>query len=154
MTDQQTQEIYSLARESFFGGQKSFQLQAYPSRMTVLIMAKHRNNPNFAFWKMLKEGYAHFNATHQEPKVAVCEKRYVFDAVASAKYTKPLAFNARSACPVYQLDTTVADAVLNHRRQEQDKIAKHIANGVDCAGAQRRRRRYEPGVRIQARHRH
>ena len=57
MTDEQIQEIYALARESFFGGQKAFQLQAFPFRMTPLNMAKHRDNPNFAFWKMLKEGY-------------------------------------------------------------------------------------------------
>src|SRR6267154_4940936 len=30
MTDEQISEIYSLGRESFFGGQRSFQLQAYP----------------------------------------------------------------------------------------------------------------------------
>ncbi|HSP48972.1 MAG TPA: murein L,D-transpeptidase family protein, partial [Pseudolabrys sp.] len=69
MTDEQIQEIYALARESFFGGQKDFQLEAFPFRMTALNMAKHRNNPNFAFWKMIKEGYDHFEATHQEPKV-------------------------------------------------------------------------------------
>ncbi|MGB8578971.1 MAG: murein L,D-transpeptidase family protein, partial [Pseudolabrys sp.] len=42
MTDEQIQEIYALARESFFGGQKAFQLQAYPFRLTALNMAKHR----------------------------------------------------------------------------------------------------------------
>jgi murein L,D-transpeptidase YafK len=130
MTDEQIQEIYALARESFFGGQKSFQLQAYPFRMSALNMAKHRNNPNFAFWKMLKEGYDHFDATHQEPKVAVCEKRYVFDAVAPHDSTKPLSFNPNGACPVYQLDKTIADAVLDHQRQEQYKMAGYIANGV------------------------
>jgi murein L,D-transpeptidase YafK len=130
MTDEQIQEIYALARESFFGGQKSFQLQAYPFHMTALNMAKHRNNPNFAFWKMLKEGYDHFDATHQEPKVAVCEKRYVFDPAASDDSTKPLSFNPKGACPVYQLDKTVADAVLEQRRQEQFKMAEYIASGV------------------------
>ena len=133
MTDEQIQEIYALARESFFGGQKAFQLQAYPFRMTALNMAKHRNNPNFAFWKMLKEGYDHFNATHQEPKVAVCEKHYVFDAAAPDDSTKPLSFNPKGACPTYQLDKTVADAVLDHRRQEQYKMAEYIANGVSTA---------------------
>jgi murein L,D-transpeptidase YafK len=133
MTDEQIQEIYALARESFFGGQRAFQLQAYPFRMTALNMAKHRNNPNFAFWKMLKEGYDHFNATHQEPKVAVCEKRYVFDAAAPDDSTKPLSFNPKGACPTYQLDKTVADAVLDHRRQEQYKMAEYIANGVSTA---------------------
>ncbi len=130
MTDEQIQEIYALARESFFGGQKSFQLQAYPFRMTALNMAKHRNNPNFAFWKMLKEGYDHFDATHQEPKVAVCEKHYVFDPAAPDDSTKSLSFNPKGACPAYQLDKTVADAVLDHRRQEQFKMAEYIASGV------------------------
>ncbi len=130
MTDEQIQEIYALARESFFGGQKAFQLQAYPFRMTAMNMAKHRNNPNFAFWKMLKEGYDHFNASHQEPKVAVCEKRYVFDATQPDDSTKPLSFNAKGACPVYQLDKTIADAVHEERRQEQLKMAQYIASGV------------------------
>jgi len=131
MTDEQIQEIYALARESFFGGQKDFQLQAFPFRMTALNMAKHRNNPNFAFWKMIKEGYDNFEATHQEPKVAVCEKHYVFDAAAPENASKPLTFNARAKCPVYRLDPAIADAVLDHRRQEQVQMASYIARGVD-----------------------
>lgn len=130
MTDQQIQEIYALARESFFGGQKAFQLEAFPFRMTALNMAKHRNNPNFAFWKMLKEGYDNFEATHQEPKVAVCEKRYVFDPAPPDNASHPLSFNARGKCPVYQLDKTIADAVLEHRRKEQIQMAQYIAEGV------------------------
>ena len=130
MTDEQIQEIYVLARDAFFGGQKEFQLQAFPFRMTALNMARHRNNPNFAFWKMLKQGYDDFEATRQEPKVAVCEKRYVFDAAAPENSTKPLQFNPRGACPAYRLDPTVADAVLNYRRHEQLKMANYIAENV------------------------
>jgi len=130
MTDAQMQEIYSLARESFFGGQKSFQLEAFPFRMTAMNMARHRDNPNFAFWKMIKEGYDHFEATHQEPKVAVCEKRYVFDAAAPGNSSRPLSFNARGACPVFQLDPTIATAVLDYRRQEQFQMAQLIAQDV------------------------
>ena len=37
----------------------------------------------------------------------------------------------RGKCPVYQLDKNVADAVLEHRRQEQFKMAEYIASGVD-----------------------
>ncbi len=44
MTDEQIQEIYALARESFFGGQKDFQFEAFPFRMTAMNMARHRNN--------------------------------------------------------------------------------------------------------------
>jgi len=130
MTDEQIQEIYALARESFFGGQNAFQLEAFPFRMTALNMAKHRNNPNFAFWKMLKEGYDNFEATRLEPKVAVCEKRYVFDAAQPENSSKPLKFDAKGKCPVYQLDRSVADAVLEHRRQEQFQMAEYIAGNV------------------------
>ena len=125
MTDEQIQEIYALARESFFGGQKAFQFQAYPFRMTALNMAKHRNNPNFAFWKMLKEGYDHFEATKLEPKVAVCEQRYVFDEDSAGK-----PFNPRGACPAYKLDANIAEAVFDYNRQEQYKMASYIAEGV------------------------
>jgi murein L,D-transpeptidase YafK len=130
MTDEQIQEIYALARESFFGGQRAFQLQAFPFRMTALNMAKHRNNPNFAFWKMLKEGYDNFEATHQEPKVAVCEKRYVFDAAQPENSSKPLKFDAKGKCPAYQLDKNIADAVLEKRRSEQHQMAQYIARDV------------------------
>jgi len=130
MTDEQIQEIYALARESFFGGQNAFQLEAFPFRMTALNMAKHRNNPNFAFWKMLKEGYDNFEATKQEPKVAVCERRYIFDPAAPENASKPLKFDAKGKCPVYQLDKNVADAVLEKRRSEQYQMAEYIASNV------------------------
>ena len=130
MTDEQIQEIYALARESFFGGQTAFQLQAFPFRMTALNMAKHRNNANFAFWKMLKQGHDHFEATRQEPKIAVCEKRYVFDAAAPENASKPLSFNSKGKCPVYRLDPDIAEAVLEKRRSEQFQMAEYSARNV------------------------
>jgi len=134
MTDEQIQEIYALARESFFGGQKAFQFDAFPFRMTALNMAKHRNNPNFAFWKMLKEGYDNFDATKQPPQVAVCEQHYLFDQV--EKDGQPLEpRNVRGACPAHHLDPTIASAVLDHHRDEQVKMANYIAEGVQVAAA-------------------
>ena len=81
MTDEAIAEVYALAREALQAGQDSFQVQAYPFRMTPRNLARHRNNPNMAFWKNLKEGYDHFEVTRQEPQVDVCERRYVFNAV-------------------------------------------------------------------------
>src|SRR6188508_13235 len=111
MTDEQMVEIYALARESFFGGQKSFQFQAYPFRMTARNLARHRNSPHLAFWKMLKVGSDHFEVTHQQPKVDVCERRYVFDAVAPDGSDKSLNFNPRGTCPVYDVPKEIAEAV-------------------------------------------
>ena len=81
MTDAQIEQIYAFGRDAFQGGQTEFQIQAFPFRMTAANMARYRNDPNFEFWKMLKEGYDQFEITKVPPKVDVCEKRYVFNQV-------------------------------------------------------------------------
>jgi murein L,D-transpeptidase YafK len=133
MTDEQIAEIYSLGRESFFGGQKSFQFQAYPFRMTPLNMASHRNNPNLPFWKMIKEGYDHFEVTRQEPKVDFCEKKYVFDAVKTPDAKRDPVFNASAKCPAYVIPDEVADAVREKQQQDQTETANLIARGTPVA---------------------
>src|SRR5580704_15720833 len=133
MTDEQIAEIYSLGRESFFGGQKSFQFQAYPFRMTPLNMAKHRNNPNMAFWKMIKEGYDHFEVTRQEPRVDFCEKKYVFDAAKPPDAKHDPVFSASAKCPAYVIPDEVADAVREKQQQEQVETARLIERGTPVA---------------------
>lgn len=79
MTDVQVEEIYALGREAFKGGQREFQIEAFPFRMTPANMARYRNDPNYEFWKNLKEGYDAFEVTKVPPKIGVCEKRYAFN---------------------------------------------------------------------------
>ena len=133
MTDEQIAEIYSLGRESFFGGQRAFQLQAYPFKMTPLNMAKHRNNQNMPFWKMIKEGYDHFEVTRQEPKVDFCEKKYVFDAAKPPDATKDLVFDASAKCPAYVIPDEVANAVRDKQQADQAEIAQLVAKGTPVA---------------------
>jgi len=133
MTDEQIAEIYSLGRESFFGGQKAFQLQAYPFKMTPVNMAKHRNNPNMAFWKMIKEGYDHFEVTRQEPKVDFCEKKYVFDAAKPADAKRDPVFDASAKCPAYVIPEDVANAVREKQQQDEAAYAKLVAKGTPVA---------------------
>jgi murein L,D-transpeptidase YafK/outer membrane biosynthesis protein TonB len=144
MTDDQIGEIYALARESFFGGQRSFQVQAYPFRLTPANFAKHRNNPNIPFWRMLKEGSDHFEITRQEPRVDVCEKRYVFNADAPQNATPvdgiklgtpwggfqsaqqqqvSLKFNPVGKCPAYEVAPDVVAEVKAKQRQDDMQIA-------------------------------
>src|SRR5712671_1524325 len=127
MTDEQIGEIYALARESFFGGQKAFQIQAYPFHMTPLNMARHRNSPHMGFWRMLKQGYDHFEVTRLEPKVDVCDKRYVFDAETKAKFT------ATGKCPAYQVQPDVVAAVKDKQQQEEREVAELIRSGTTAA---------------------
>jgi murein L,D-transpeptidase YafK len=127
MTDEQIAEIYALAREAFFGGQKSFQIQAYPFRITPLNMARHRNSRHMAFWRMLKEGYDHFEVTRQEPKVDVCDRHYVFDAQSSGK------FSPTEQCPVYSVPQEIASAVYNKQRRDEAQFAQLVIRGAPTA---------------------
>ncbi len=78
MTDDAIREIYAIAREAFSGGQRAFQLQAYPFRMTAANMAKYRADPNYDFWLQLKEGSDRFEASAEPPVIAVAAGRYTF----------------------------------------------------------------------------
>jgi murein L,D-transpeptidase YafK len=84
----------------------------------------HSNSPHLAFWKVLKEGYDHFEVTRKEPKVAVCDKHYVFDAQSSGK------FNPADGCPAYKVAQPIAAAV--HTKQQRDEIetAQLISRGT------------------------
>jgi murein L,D-transpeptidase YafK len=130
MTDEQIQEIYALGRDSFLGGQKSFQVQAYPFRMTALNMARHRNNPYMPFWRMIKEGNDHFEVTKAEPHVDVCDKRYVFDARAPGNASTPPVFHPREKCPAYEIPESIASAVKAKQASDDRAFVEHVKSGV------------------------
>ncbi|HEY0290800.1 MAG TPA: L,D-transpeptidase family protein [Hansschlegelia sp.] len=120
MTDEQIGEIYTLAREAFSGGQKAFQVQALPFRMTPQNMARRRDNPNIAFWKNLKQGSDNFEVTKLEPKVDACGKKYVFNATPGAFST----FEPTAQCPTYQVQPEIAKAVAAKERADNIIIAQ------------------------------
>ena len=108
-------------------------MQAYPFRMTPENMAKHRNSPHMAFWKMIKQGYDHFEVTRQEPRVSVCERHYVFNAAAPGGAYKPLNFNPAGKCPAYEIPAAIAEAVNEKKREDEYKTAQLIAQGTPLA---------------------
>src|SRR6202050_4470729 len=133
MTDEQIGEIYSLARESFLGGEKEFQIQAYPFRMTPANLTRHRTNPNMPFWTMLKEGDDHFEVSHLEPKVDVCDRHYVFDAVPPGNSSKPLAFNPTGVCPKYDIDPDIAGPASDKQRNDENTFAELVKDNAPVA---------------------
>ena len=133
MTDEQISEIYALGRDAFFGGQKSFQVQAYPFHMTAENMAKHRTSPHMAFWKMLKQGSDNFEVTRAEPRVNVCEKRYVFNAQAPGDPMRPLTFSASGKCPVYEVDQEIASLVQDKERKDDVTFAELARRNIATA---------------------
>lgn len=94
MTDYAMEEIYGLVDEAFTGGQEKVQLQAFPFSMTAQSLASHAGDPNLPFWKMLKVGSDAFLATGQPPRVAVCDRRYVFNPAFEGD------FDPSAPCPI------------------------------------------------------
>ncbi|MEP9396512.1 murein L,D-transpeptidase family protein [Mesorhizobium sp. KR2-14] len=120
MTDDGVAEIYAVAREALRGGQTSFQVQAFPFRMTAENMVRHRNNPNMPFWKNLKEGYDIFDVSRRQPMVSACARRYVFDAqFEGGEPNDPLA-----ACPPM---TIAADPALIAKREADARVIEAAA---------------------------
>jgi murein L,D-transpeptidase YafK len=132
MTDEQISEVYALARDSLLG-RPSFQVQAYPFRLTPANLARHRTNPDFAFWKMLKIGNDHFEVTHLEPKVEVCERLYVFDPQAPPNTPSPLVFNPTGKCPAFVVNPKVARLAAEKQRADELEYARLVENNVPAA---------------------
>jgi murein L,D-transpeptidase YafK len=107
MTDEAISEVYALARESFASGQRSFQFQSYPFRMTAENLARHRMDQNIAFWRNLKEGSDYFELAKQEPQVSVAYQQYAFSG-----------------------DASVMAAVAQKRQGDDRQVAALAANGV------------------------
>ena len=125
MTDEQIAEIYAIAREAFSGGQQAIQMQSMPFRMTPENLAKHRLDPNMPFWKEIKTGADSFEVTKREPKVAVCGRRYVFNATADG-----VRLDANAACPPLREDEETKALVARHQRDEEAKVAELVAGGI------------------------
>lgn len=133
MTDAQILEIYALAREAFASGQRSFQVQAYPFRMTPDNMARRRDSPHLAYWRMLKEGNDHFEVTRLEPRVGVCEGRYVFNAVSPSSATTVMNAGALEGCADGGLPLHSARAVKEKQRKDDRRFDELVAQGVETA---------------------
>ncbi len=113
MTDEAISEVYALAREAFNGGQRGFQVQAFPFRMTAENMATVRYDRNIDFWRNLKEGHDHFEVTRAEPRVEVCGRQY--------------AFNTQNCAPI---NPQVTNAVAARQVQDEMRIAEYVSRGT------------------------
>ena len=101
--------------------------------MTPANLARHRTSPHLAFWKMLKIGNDHFEATHLEPKVDVCDKRYVFDVQQPPKGSKSLAFDPTGKCPAFVVNPQIARAALGKQHADEVQYAQLVTANTPVA---------------------
>ncbi len=117
MTDEGISEIYALARETFRGGNPSFQLQIFPFRMTAANLATHTADASMGFWKDIKEGYDLFELNKAPPLWDVCERQYIFNAATVA----PL--DAMGTCPAVAPNA----ALLARQQADETALAGQLA---------------------------
>jgi hypothetical protein len=86
-----------------------------------------------AFWKMLKEGYDHFEVSHLEPKVNVCDRHYVFDAEKPANASQAISFSPTGKCPVYEVPPDIATAVAEKQQHDAARVAELVSRGTPAA---------------------
>lgn len=117
MTDDGIAEIYALARETFKGGNPSFQLQIFPFKMTGANLAQHASNQHMDFWKDIKEGYDLFEVNKRPPVWDVCESQYIFNPAVTG------VIDAMGPCPA-----SVQNAALTAKQQaDQSNFDKAVS---------------------------
>ena len=85
MTNQVIDEIWSIVTAALDRGQKRFQVEVFPFRMTDGSLDGRSAGSNLDFWRNLKEGYDLFEREFLPPKVSVCGKKYAFEPAGSVK---------------------------------------------------------------------
>ena len=91
--------------------------------MTSENLAKHRLDPNIAFWKELKNGADHFEVTKAEVPVLVCDRHYVFGAKADGDIP-------RAALPAADPRRGRESAVAAKASKDEAEVAELVAKGV------------------------
>jgi hypothetical protein len=94
--------------------------------------ALRRNNLNLAFWKMLKVGNDHFETTQREPRVDVCNRRYVFDVQPPPNSPHPLVFNGNGKRPLL-VNPEIARRALEKQRADERAYAQLPEDNLPAA---------------------
>lgn len=79
MTNRQIDEIWRLVTAALGAGQRRFQVQVYPFRMSETRLAENAASPHIDFWRNLKTGYDLFDKTLLPPRVSACQSTYRFE---------------------------------------------------------------------------
>jgi len=149
MEDEQIAEIYALAREAFSGGNRSFEVQIFPFRMTAENLAQHQSSPHIEFWNNLKQGYDFFEVAQIPPSWDVCEGRYVFRQPSAASAAASMA----GQCRAVTADEAIVSAYMAKQSADAAAIQSaivRIANS-EAAAAQAEERRVAAAAEMEAR---
>ena len=75
--DDAIEQVYTLARAAFAGGQREIPVLAFPFRFDLRQEIGWKDHPWAPFWRELREGFDAFAASGRPPAVQVRDGRYV-----------------------------------------------------------------------------
>ena len=81
---------------------------------------------------MIKQGNDHFEVTHLEPKVDVCDG-IMCSTPNPGNSAKPLAFNPTGRCPAFKVPAEIAGAALEKQRNDEAQIAQLVRSNSAVA---------------------
>jgi murein L,D-transpeptidase YafK len=93
MSDALIEEVYAFVRDALAAGQPSVPVHVFPFHMTAENMKRHADNPARDSWEPLQEAYADFATSREPPRVGMCAKHYVVNAIT------PVGTDPNAACP-------------------------------------------------------
>lgn len=149
MEDEQIAEIYALARESFTGGNRAFEVQIFPFRMTPENIAKHQSSQHIDFWNNLKQGYDFFEVANTPPAWDVCDGRYVFRQPSAVNATASMA----GSCQAVVADASIVSAFQARQSADAAAIQSAIVRiaSSEAAAAEAEQRRLNAEAELAAR---
>lgn len=77
MTNDVVDEIWTFVTAALSRGQKRFQVQVFPFRMTQENLDARSGHRWAGYWRQIKSAHDLFEATKVPPKVTVCKGRYI-----------------------------------------------------------------------------
>ncbi|MBA2126234.1 hypothetical protein DLM45_08360 [Hyphomicrobium methylovorum] len=93
MSDKLIEEIYAFVRDAFAAGESFVPVHVFPFRMTAANMKRHADNSARSTWGPLKQAYDDFSTSREPPKIGMCSKRYVVNAITH------VGMDPNAACP-------------------------------------------------------
>lgn len=105
MTDDVIDEVWQIVTSALQKGQKRFQVQIFPFRMTQAALAARSGQQWAPFWQDLKVAHDLFEETHIPPRIAVCQKRYTF---------QPGAIGADGSAPITNTCATARENIVTN----------------------------------------
>ncbi|WMT89251.1 murein L,D-transpeptidase family protein [Pelagibacterium sp. H642] len=149
MEDEQIAEIYALAREAFSGGNRSFEVQIFPFRMTAENLAKHQSSPHIDFWNNLKQGHDFFEVAQVPPNWDVCDGRYVFRQPSAVSAAASMA----GQCQPVTADQSIVSAYMAKQTADAAALQSAIVRAADAeaAAVQAEERRVAAQAEMEAR---